>query len=74
MESPIINFNNTFDDELIHKTDEKTDDRKDNKNNEQSILDKNIINMSKYFWNKIKKKERIDYCHFNFPLILIKKY
>ena len=72
MESPIINFNNTFDDELIHKTDEKTDDRKDNKNNEQSILDKNIINMSKYFWNKIKKKERIDYCHFNFPLILIK--
>ena len=57
MESPIINFNNTFDDELIHKTDEKTDDRKDNKNNEQSILDKNIINISKYFWNKIKKRK-----------------
>lgn len=75
-----IKINNTFNDELsekieninINETNNKTHNKSNNKNNEESSFDKNIINMSKYFWNMIKKKDSVDYCHFNFPLILIK--
>lgn len=70
MESPEIKFNNIFDDDLIHKTNNKKNNEE--KNNEESIFDKNIFNTSKFFWNIIRKKERVDYCYFNFPLMLIK--